>query len=108
LKPTGAGELDSLPPEKEVPDRQISLDITETKTIILPLPSLPTKSDNEDKEAKSTPMLTTGTTPDDIPEPSDESAPSLGLHKIQPFVKGKTYRPIFFNPNNNQVAQFAN
>lgn len=41
----------------------------------------------------------------------EELSPAIGSHltvgAVQPFVRGKSYRPIVFNPSANKVAQIA-
>ncbi|XP_014245054.1 uncharacterized protein LOC106664129 isoform X2 [Cimex lectularius] len=79
---------------------KISLGITETKTIII-------------AQEKKTPGIFRKDVEESFQfEQQDQQVPSnvplLGVSALQPFVKGKTYKPISFNPSRNQVAQFAN
>ncbi|XP_072159861.1 uncharacterized protein [Bemisia tabaci] len=60
------------------------------------------------------PILNNGIIPEEDEkkvQPSNEGRPQplprLGVTSLQPFVRGKSYRPIVFNPSNSNVAQIA-
>uniref|UniRef100_A0A0K8TAQ7 Uncharacterized protein n=1 Tax=Lygus hesperus TaxID=30085 RepID=A0A0K8TAQ7_LYGHE len=83
--------------EAKIEQPKISIGITELKTVFLSHPSKSPDSEvnikDNNKEAKESVPL--------------KSVPCMGVNSLQPFMRGKAYRPISFNPRGNHVAQYA-
>ncbi|BES90515.1 Hypothetical protein NTJ_03323 [Nesidiocoris tenuis] len=79
---------------------KITIGVTELKTVFMPHPVCQQHEVGIDK----TDSTLTSEKKKSVPL---KSVPCMGVNSLQPFMRGKTYRPISFTPGRNHVAQFA-